>query len=316
MATRFELVLAGAPELRLRAAGEQAVAVIQRLEARLSFYRATSEVGRINAAAAERPVRVDGEVFALLVRARELWQRTGGAFDITVGPLLSCWGLAGGSGRIPAAAELERARAGVGMHLLELDPQHCTVRFARPGVSVDLGGIGKGYALEQAAHVLREAGVTSALLHGGTSSVQAIGCAPSGRGWPVAIAYPDALADDAGVARGGDPPPVAVVELRDRALGVSAGHGKRFRAGDAWYGHVLDPRLGRPTDAALLAAAVCDSGTDADALATALLVLGPEGTEVLPDIASLVLARGAGPERYRVFARGIETRPHPDTVNE
>ena len=313
MATRFELVLAGGPEPQLRAAGEQAIALIHDLEARLSRFRATSEIGRSNALAAERPVRIDGGVFELLVRARALWERTGGAFDVTVGPLMQCWGLAGGGGRVPAAAELAAARDRVGMHLLELDPARCTVRFARPGVAIDLGGIGKGYALEQAAEVLREAGVVSALLHGGTSSVQAVGGAPDGRGWRIAIPYPAGVGGEtAGLgADGGEPPVVAVVELRDQALGVSAGHGKQFRAGDAWYGHVLDPRLGRPAEAALLAAVVSDSGTEADALATALLVLGAAGVPLLPGAASLVVARGAGAEAYRVAASGIPTLAYP-----
>jgi thiamine biosynthesis lipoprotein ApbE len=131
MATRFELLLDGDGEAHLRAAGEEALATIQRLEAQLSFYRATSDVGRINANAARQAVRVGAELFQLLVRARELNAATDGRFDITVGPLMRCWRFAGGEGAVPDAAALQAVRQCVGMELVELDEAHRTVRFAR-----------------------------------------------------------------------------------------------------------------------------------------------------------------------------------------
>jgi FAD:protein FMN transferase len=342
MATRFELLLDGRREAYLRAAGEEAMATIQRTEAQLSFYRATSDVGRLNARAAHEPVRVTPELMQLLLRARTLHAATAGMFDVTVGPLMRCWRLAEGSGAPPDEAALDAARRRVGMALVELDEAACTVRFARPGVEIDLGGIGKGYALDQAVAVLREAGVERALLHGGTSSVYGMG-APAGAddpgapaavdAWNVAIEYPStppapgaeppaaalAAMTPAGAEVTGDDV-LAVVALRDRALSVSAVWGRSFEAGGVVYGHVMDPALGGPVEGALLAAAACDSATDADALATALLALGPARAGLLDPrcgaVDTLVLARGAGGRAWDVRTRGIVPRMPEQDRNE
>jgi FAD:protein FMN transferase len=265
MATRFELLLAGDDEAQLRAAGEEAVAMIHRLEAQLSFYRPTSAIGRLNARAAYGAVAVEPALFRLLQRARELHNATAGMFDITVGPLMRCWRFVGDTGSVPAPAEVDDARQRVGMQHVELDAVECTVRFARAGVELDLGGIAKGYALDRAAVVLRDAGVEHALLHGGTSSVVAFGTSPDEQPWKVAVEPP---------RTDGRTQPLAVVTLHDRALSVSAVWGKAFSSNGEVYGHVMDPTLGRPVRRAVLAAAVSDSGTDADAVATALLALG------------------------------------------
>src|SRR5262249_7784850 len=171
MATRFELVLPGDDLIALRAAGEEALDEIERLEAQLSLYRPSSEIAHVNARAAREPVRVSPSLFALLDQARRLSEETDGTFDITVAPLVRSWGFMESRGRLPSESELAEARASVGMHLVELNPDNFTVRFMRPGVMLDLGAIGKGYAIERAAQLLVEAGVSSALLHGGTSTV-------------------------------------------------------------------------------------------------------------------------------------------------
>ena len=191
MATRFELVLHGNEPAALRAAGEEALAEIERLEARLSLFRTGSEIAHLNARAAREPVRVSPGLFALLQQAQRLSRETGGAFDITIAPLVRCWGFLGGPGRLPSAEELAAARTRVGMGLVELRPEDFTVRFARPGVMLDLGAIGKGYAVERAIALLREAGVTSALLHGGTSTIYALGHPPQADAWQVAVVNPE-----------------------------------------------------------------------------------------------------------------------------
>jgi thiamine biosynthesis lipoprotein len=263
MATRFELVLPGEDHVRLRAAGEEALDEIERLEAQLSLYRPSSEISHLNARAAREPVAVDPRLFRLLQRARALSEATGGAFDISVAPLMRCWGFVDGTGHLPAPDELDAARAVVGMHRVELNEDGITVRFATEGVTLDLGAIGKGYAVERAADLLREAGVTSALLHGGTSTVVAIGAPPGEDGWSVAIQHPSRPEEI-----------VTGVSLRDEALSVSAVHGKAFEVEGRLLGHVIDPRSGRPVMGAQLAAVAAASATETDALSTALLVLG------------------------------------------
>jgi len=189
MATRFEVLLQGERPGALRAAGEEALDEIERLENLLSLYRPHSDIARINSAPAGCPVRVAPETFRLLERSRDLTEQTLGAFDITAGPLVRAWGFHGGAGHPPDPGQWAQARETAGWSRVILDPSEGTVRFAgnRPGL-LDLGAIGKGYALDRAAEILREAGVSSALLHGGTSTVVALGAPPDTAGWPLALA--------------------------------------------------------------------------------------------------------------------------------
>lgn len=304
MATRFELALHGGDPARLRAAGEEAMREIERLEARLSLYLPTSEVAHVNARAADEPVRVSPELFELLRRARRLSEETGGAFDITVAPLMRCWGFLRGTGHLPEPEKLAEARACVGMDKVVLDEAGRTVRFARAGVMLDLGGIGKGYAIEQAAELLRETGVTSALLHGGTSTVTAIGTPPGASAWQIAIPHPaDARPRPPAVPPAPSPSNavsrfIATVPLRDESLSVSAVWGKAFAAEGRTFGHVIDPRTGGPAGGALLAAAALPSATETDALSTALLVSGRDGHDRIaslrPGMRTLVVSDRPG----------------------
>ena len=272
MNTRFELVLWGRDEAYLTAVGEEALREIEALNQQLSFYRADSDIRELNVAAAHRPVAVEPRLFRLLERAKALSAATGGAFDITVGPLLQAWGFTGEGGRVPSAEELAAARERCGIDLVELDAESLTVRFRREGVLIDLGAFGKGYAIERACDILREAEVGGALLHGGTSTVQSLGTQPDGQPWRIAVQHPTEPEEH-----------LATVELRDQALSVSAGHGKAFIREGREYGHVLDPRVGEPVQGALLSAVRCRSGADSDALSTALLVLQSEGLRTIGD---------------------------------
>jgi thiamine biosynthesis lipoprotein len=233
MATRFEVALHGAPEATLRAAAEEALAEIARLEGILSLYQPTSEIAHLNQHAALEPVRVSNEVFTLLERCVDLSQQTQGAFDITLAPLMKCWRFINDTGAAPTADAIAEALARTGTQHLQLNPTDTTVQFAREGVMLDLGSIGKGYALEQAAALLCENEFENFIIHGGTS----IG-------------------------------------------------GKSFIDADGnEQGHVIDPRTGRPTQAARVAAVVCESATESDAWATAFLVepelAVPKGMRVL-----------------------------------
>jgi len=286
MATRFEFVLHGENPVALRAAGEEAIQEIQRLEAQLSLYRPSSEIAHVNARAAHEPVRVSPPVFALLERAQNLSTETAGAFDITIAPLVRCWGFMGGSGKIPTQDELNQARAKVGMNLVHLNRQDFTVRFAIEGVMLDLGAIGKGYAIDCATEILREAGVTNGLAHSGTSTVSAIGAPPGEEHWRIAIENPANCLKTpdkipAEESRRSMSEPLTSIGLRDESLSVSAVWGKSFQADSRTLGHVLDPRTGQPVIGALLAAVALQSATETDALSTALLTLGRGGHESL-----------------------------------
>ena len=267
MATRFELVLDGGDEARLRAAGEDALGEIVRLDAQLSFYRPSSDVSWINGRAALEPVQVEPRLFALLERCVALSASTDGAFDITIAPLMKAWRFAGGSGACPDSAALAQARALVGFRGIELDAARRTVRFARPGMRIDLGSAGKGYAVDRAIARLRGNGVQCALLHGGTSSVHAIGVPGSSDGWRIGWSPERA--------------PARTFELHDSALAVSAVRGKAFRANGRVFGHVMDPHTGQPADVAGSAVVAGPDSLLCDALSTALLVRGAPWIPVL-----------------------------------
>lgn len=305
MATRFEIVLHGDNPVSLRAAGEEAFDEIERIEARLSLYRPTSEIAHVNARAAREAVRVSPATFRLLEHAARLSAETSGAFDITIGPLMRCWGFVEGAGQVPSSEALAEAREKTGMRLVELDAASFTVRFARQGVMLDLGAIGKGYAVGIAAEVLREAGVTSGLIHGGTSSVYAIGRPPEAEAWKVGIERPPEEPE-------AKPALLAVVPLRDEALSVSAGWGKSFQTAGKQYGHVIDPRSGQPADSALLAAVATPDATETDALSTALLTLGAQGLDFIAGLRpkSRALAAWKRGERFHYDARGMDLGAH------
>ncbi len=289
MATRFELVLGGS-SAGLRAAGEEALEEIARVEGMLSLYRETSEVALVNRRAGAEAVRVSGELFALLERAAALSEETAGAFDITIAPLVRAWGFMGPGGARPSAEALAEARANVGWRGMELNGAARTVRFARPGMMLDFGAFGKGYAVDRAVELLREAGVESALLHGGTSTVYGLGAQEDGGSWKVAVEGAPSEKDGESV------PVLAVVELRDEALSVSAVWGKSFASQGRTFGHILDARTGEPSHRAELAAVVVASAAESDALSTGLLVEGPGGLEGL--LARRTAAKGL------VFADG------------
>lgn len=292
MATRFEIVLHGDNAPALRAAGEEALDEITRLENQLSLYRPGSEIAQLNARASREAVQVTPELFALLQHAQKLSTETGGAFDITIAPLVRCWGFMNANGRMPPSEEIAAARELVGMEKLLLDAGNRTVRFARDGVMLDLGAIGKGYAVERAAEFLREAGVTSALIHGGTSTVCAIGRPPEAEAWKIALDVAAELERRSPTRRdygntpqraGPEPPPFSslTILLRDESLSVSAAGGRQFEFEGRQFGHVIDPRSGQPTDTAMFSAVALPSATETDALSTALLTLGFAGQDTI-----------------------------------
>ena len=264
MACRFELTL-DARDARFVADARRALDHIDHIEAQLTVFRDTSELVDVNRRAATEPVAVDDALFNLLARCQRVSHDTGGAFDITTTPLSRCWGFLRREGRLPTDAEIAAAMANVGLGHVELDAHLSTVRFRQSGIELNLNAIGKGYALDSVAPMLRTAGLNHALLSAGRSSLLALG-GPH-RGWEVVIVSPRLES------------PIARVWLKNAALGTS-GAGEQFALIDGHrYGHVLDPRTGRPADGILSASVICASAAEADALSTAFFVGGPELAE-------------------------------------
>jgi thiamine biosynthesis lipoprotein len=261
MACRFEITLPSEQADRTDAA-HAALDLVDRLEDQLSIFRPQSELSQLNAAASERDVPVERQLFDLLVRCQELHALSDGAFDITATPLSKIWGFLRRQGRVPTPEEIAEASAAVGMHNVRLDRGVASVRFARAGVALNLGSIGKGYALDRAAAPLREAGAT-ALLSAGSSSLLAVGGGPDGGGFTVG------LRDPADHQRR-----LGTVRLRSAALGVSGISEQSFTHEGKRYGHIIDPRNGWPVEGRSYVAVIAPDAALADALATAIFVGG------------------------------------------
>lgn len=258
MGTVLEISVRAADAEAARAALDASFALAERLDGLFSVYVDDSDVSRLNRSVGSQPI--DPETGALLKRALEYARQSGGAFDVTVGPLVRLWMRAAESGVLPSEADLEAARALVGPEQLILEaPDRAALR--RPGVSVDLGGIAKGWALDRMLPGLRERGIESALLNFGQSSTWALGVPPGEAGWRLLARAPD----------GGF---LGVLTLRDRALSVSGSLGQFVEIEGRRYGHVLDPRSGLPLTSRRQALVVARDASHAEALSKALLVLG------------------------------------------
>jgi thiamine biosynthesis lipoprotein len=254
MGSPFTLVLYGEDQAKLEALAEEAFGEVRRLDRALSNYLPSSEWSAMNRNAAARPVKLSDELFRLLSACLEYSRRSEGAFDISVGPLMKVWGFYKGSGRLPRKAEIEAALAKVGYRKIALDPAARAVRFAQDGVELDPGGIGKGYAVDRMAGILRDGGIRAALISAGTSSLYAIGAPPGENGWKVRIRDPK---DDAKT--------VAEVTLRDESMSTSGNYEKFFLAEGKMYSHVMDPRTGYPAEGTLSASVIAPRTLDSEA---------------------------------------------------
>jgi FAD:protein FMN transferase len=285
MACRFEVTLPMNDRAGVAVATD-ALNQIDRLEAQLSVFKESSEVSRINGQAATEAIRVEDSLFDLLNLCKKLQRETDGAFDITAGPLTRCWGFLKREGRVPSAAEIEGARFLVSSDNLLLDDQSRTIRFLRPGMEINLGSIGKGYALDRVAASIRGR-IRTALLNAGASSICAIGAGGAGQsGWVVGLRHP----------RNKDQ---RMMQLRitDCALSTSGSEEQFFEHEGNRYGHIIDPRSGRPAGSVTSVTVVAGSTAISDALATAFYVGGRELAERFctshKDVLAIMLESGA-----------------------
>jgi FAD:protein FMN transferase len=304
MACKFEIFLNAGQYQGDTEAALAALDLVDRLEDQLSVFREGSEISRLNRLAAQGPVPVEPELFALVDEAVQLHVATQGAYDITSGPLSRAWGFLGRSGMIPDVETLAVARLRVGSQYLELDRAAHSVRFHQPGLEINLGSIGKGYALDRCAELLEAAGIHDFLLHGGNSSVLARGAhgsLSSERGWSVGVRDP--LHPDRRLGE---------ITLKDRALATS-GSGTQFFIHDGRrYGHILDPRSGWPAEGVLSVSVLAPTAASADALSTAFYVLGPQQSQEYcaahPEVAAVMLCPAAGGQNLERHFFGLDER--------
>jgi len=271
MACQFEIYLTAKQYEHGSEVALEALDLVEQLEDQMTVYRGHSEISQINRTAAAGPVNVEARLFELLRLAVEIHAETGGAYDITSGPLSQVWGFTRRAGAIPDAADLRRALERVGSQHLELAAEDRTIRFLKPEMELNLGSIGKGYALDRVGELLSAAGIEDVLVHGGHSSVLARGShgATPGQGWSVGVRNPLRLDHYLGEIR-----------LRDRALATSGSGTQFFIHEGQRYGHILDPRTGWPAQEVLTSTVIAPTAALAEALSTAFYVLGSKQAEV------------------------------------
>jgi thiamine biosynthesis lipoprotein len=263
MGSTCTVTLYGYNRSRMLAAVEAALDEVRRLDGMLSNYRPESDLSQVNRLAAQRPVKVTPEFFEFLERCREYSRMSEGAFDISVGPLMKVWGFYKGTGHLPRREEVDRALGKVGYRNILLDAGNRTVRFAQPGVELDPGGIGKGYAVDRMVDILKENGIASALVSAGGSSIYALGTPNNGKGWEVQIRDPKdrrkTLQD---------------LYLKDQSMSTSGSYEKFFVADGKIYSHIMDPRTGYPAMGTLAVSVVAPKTLDSEAWTKPFFILG------------------------------------------
>jgi FAD:protein FMN transferase len=268
MGTTYTIDIYGRDMGIMQAAAEGALEEAGRIDQMLSNYRPESELSRVNEQAADQPVKVSQELFDLLTTCVEYSRASQGAFDITVAPLMKVWGFYKDSGRLPHRAEVRAALGQIGYRNIELDPAGRTVHFVRHGVSLDPGGVGKGYAVDKMVGVLRRSGVACALVSGGGSSIYGMGTPPDNpKGWYVRVRDPK---DEKKTA--------AEVYLRDESISTSGNYEKFFWAEGKLYSHIMDPRTGFPAEGMLSVSVIAPKTLDSEVWAKPYYILGRDWT--------------------------------------
>ncbi len=253
MATTFEIIIQSDESDYAKRAAIAAFDELDSLEQQLSRYIENSDISKINNLSRGEIARIGLPVFECLSIAKNIYSQTNGSFDVTIGLLYDCRLDERGKNRKPSEAQLTFARKNTGIRLLELDPEEYTVKLQGEKIQIDLGGIGKGYALDQIARLLQDWSIEKALIHGGFSTLLAL-TAPAGKkGWPVNISNP--------MAPGKSP---SKLLLANRSLSISG-----LQKGQ----HIIDPRTAHPVQAKMAAWACAETAAMADALSTAFMVM-------------------------------------------
>jgi thiamine biosynthesis lipoprotein len=264
MGTVFTVVVYGTKSEYLEEVTNQVFQEFDQLDDQMSNYKPESELSSINRDAARQAVIVEPGLFKLIQKSLEYSRASGGDFDITVGPLMKSWGFFRGQGRLPTKSELAEVLKRIGYQHVKLDASARTIRFDTPGIEIDLGAIAKGYAVDQAVKILRDAGIERAMISSGTSSLYALGSPPGESGWKISVRNP---LDPAKAACG--------MRLQNLSLSVSGDYEKFFKLGGKTYAHIMDPHTGMPVENMLSTAVVSPSATESDALSTSFFVAGP-----------------------------------------
>jgi thiamine biosynthesis lipoprotein len=264
MGSAYSIAVYGYDREAMATAVTAAFDEVRLLDNMLSNYKPDSEWSGVNREAAQHPVPVSSELFRLLAACLDYSRQSEGAFDISVGPLMKVWGFYKGTGHLPHKAEVMAAMQYVGYQHVRLDSANQTVAFDRQGVELDPGGIGKGYAVDRMVEVLKQKGVTIALVAASGSSIYGLGAPPEEpRGWRIVIRDPR-----------NERKSVAEVFLKNESMSTSGSYEKFFRAEGRLYSHIMDPRTGYPAPGMLSVSLITPRTIDSEAWAKPFFING------------------------------------------
>jgi thiamine biosynthesis lipoprotein ApbE len=279
MGTSIEVQAFGGTAETRAGALEEAFGAFAEVDRLMSNYRDDSELTRINRDAAARPVRISDPMMSVLQAAQKVSAQSSGGFDATVGPLVRLWGFHDKKPHQPSAEEFTAVRPLVDYRNVVLNATQHTVSFSRPGVEIDLGGIAKGFAVEVAANVLRQHGLSGFIDAGGNQYL--LGTPPGKRAWSVGVKNPDKPDRLLGT-----------IETAETSVSTSADYATFVEINGRRYGHILDPHTLQPSSAALSVTVLSRDGTMADALSKAAFILGPTAglalIESMPGMSGLI----------------------------
>ncbi|WNM61699.1 FAD:protein FMN transferase [Candidatus Nitrospira neomarina] len=283
MGTVVFVTAVGADEKIAQRAVKAGLDEIRRLEELLSTWISTSELSRVNAAAGRKSIQVSQETFEVLTRSLEVAKLTQGGFNIALGPAVNAWDVSG-EGHVPSQEKLEALRPQIELSNVQLDETTRSVWLRRPGMSIDVGGIGKGYAADLAARVMRTAGATAGVV-ALSGDIKTFGRMPDTQRFVFGIQHPR---KEQGQVLGR-------IELEDEAVSTAGDYQRYFMKDGVRFHHILDPKTLHPAQGCQSVTVIAKDGVMADGLDTGIFVMGPDKgmalIESLPDVEGVIVDR-------------------------
>jgi len=301
MGTFSRVVVVARSEEAGRTCIQEAFKVQRRIESLMSYHRPDSELNQVNRSAAEGPVPVHPLTFEVLQQAVRFSALSDGAFDVTVGPLIDLWRAASDANAPPSEAALVEARRKVGYDKLVLDEKDMTVKFAVAGMRIDLGGIAKGYAIDKSIEAIRKHGALGGMVDIG-GDIRCFGRPPQGqKHWRIGLQDPAQAGED---LAGGEP--LLVLQLSDAAVTTSGDYRRYTTVAGERQSHIMDTHTGRGANQFASVTIIAPDATTADALPTAVSVLGPQKglalIETVDQVEAVLIP--AQPDAELVFSKG------------
>jgi thiamine biosynthesis lipoprotein len=303
MGTFARVVAVAADSNTAKGCIEAAFAEIEKVEKLMSYHKSDSEISELNRDGFRQAVKVSKSTYEVLQRSIEFSKLSGGAFDVTVGPLVDLWHSAEEVNSLPADAELQQARSKVGYDKLILDANEMSVRFAAEGMRVDLGGIAKGYVLDKAVEAIQKGGAVGGMVDIG-GEIRCFGSPPAGQNiWRIGLQDPAVAKDAMNTGK-----PLLILRLTDAAVSTSGDYRRFVTIGGKRYSHIVDPESGYSSESLASVTVICPSATDADALSTAVTVMGKEKglalIEQMPGVEAILIT--PAPEFKQIRTTGAE----------